>query len=147
MKPILVLACLIAAPACFAASPAQPSSGAGFSGPDYSGMYACTGDDAHEGKYTGKVTLALVKAQSSGQYAAYDFKLEVEGYGAYPGHGAAKGNEMAIYFANTDPATKDFGTGIATFSKNRNGKWTFKKFYYEPQFKGGNHGTEECVQR
>lgn len=58
---------------------------------------------------------------------------------------------MGIHFANTDPATRDFGTGtgtgIASFSRNKSGKWTFSKYYYEPEFKGGNHGTERCVQR
>jgi hypothetical protein len=54
---------------------------------------------------------------------------------------------MAIHFALTDPATRDFGTGIASFRKGRNGRWTFRKYYYEPEFKGGNHGTEACVQR
>lgn len=69
------------------------------------------------------------------------------GYGSYPGHAAAKGSEMAIYFALTDASTKDFGTGIASFKKTNGGKWSFKKYYYESEFKGGNHGIEECLQR
>lgn len=48
---------------------------------------------------------------------------------------------------NTDPAPKDYGTGIASFAKNKNGKWTFTKYCYEPEFKGGNFGTETCFQR
>ena len=40
-----------------------------------------------------------------------------------------------------------FGTGIANFSKNKAGKWSFKKFYYEPEFKGGNFGIETCAAR
>jgi hypothetical protein len=115
--------------------------------PDYSGTYACKGHDASEGEYSGTVTLKLNRRHSADGYAAYDFKLEVPGFGAYPGHAAAKGEHMAIYFANTDPKTRDFGTGIAAFSKNKDGKWRFNKFYYEPEFKDGNHGTEECVQR
>lgn len=118
-----------------------------FTGTDYSGRYDCVGDDSHEGKYIGTVTLALVKSQSTGPYGAYTFKLEVPDYGAYPGHGAAKGREMAIHFANTDPATKDYGTGIASFTRHKTGKWTFRKYYYEPEFKGGNFGTEICTQR
>lgn len=117
-----------------------------FSGPDLSGTYSCQGDDAHEGKYTGKVTLQLIPEQSVGRNGAYSFKLEVPGYGAYPGHAATQGTTAAIYFANTDPVTKDFGTGVATFKKNGKGKWTFKKFYYEPEFKGGNYGFEICTQ-
>ena len=86
-------------------------------------------------------------AQSTGRFGAYDFKLEVPGYGTYPGQAAAEGNKMGIHFALTDQTTKDFGTGIATFIKNKHGKWSFTKFYYEPEFKGGNYGTEACVQR
>lgn len=115
--------------------------------PDYSGIYDCKGQDSHEGPYEGTVTLQRVAQQSEGPYSAYRFELEVPGYGRYPGHAAAQGAHMGIYFALTDPAPKDFGTGIATFSQRANGKWVFSKFYYEPEFKGGNHGTEVCVQR
>jgi len=118
-----------------------------FSGPDLSGVYACEGDDAHEGKYSATVTLTLIPEQSVGNHGAYAFKMEVPGYGAYPGHAAAEGTKAAIYFANTDPATKDFGTGIASFKKNSKGKWSFKKYYYEPEFKGGNYGFEVCTQQ
>jgi len=118
-----------------------------FAGPDLSGAYSCQGDDAREGKYTATATLQLVPEQSSGNNGAYLFKLEVPGYGTYPGHAATQGTTAAIYFANTDPGPKDFGTGIATFKKNGKGKWTFQKFYFEPEFKGGNHGFESCVQK
>lgn len=118
-----------------------------FKGENFSGVYECTGLDSHEGAYTGTVTLELVSSQSMGSYGAYTFKLDVPGYGSYPGHAAANGTQMAIFFALTDQATKDYGTGIATFSKNKKGKWTFHKYYYEPEFKPGNYGEEDCVQR
>lgn len=118
-----------------------------FKGPDFSGQYDCTGHDDHEGDYTGTVTLELVASQSFGEYGAYRFKLDVPGYGSYPGQAAAQGTSMAIHFALTDPSTKDYGTGIASFKKNKAGKWTFNKYYYEPEFKGGNFGTEACTQR
>jgi hypothetical protein len=54
---------------------------------------------------------------------------------------------MAIHFANTDPSTLDYGTGIARFTKGKGGKWSFSKFYYEPAYKGGNHGLETCTQQ
>lgn len=114
---------------------------------DFSGIYDCKGNDRHEGPYTGVVTLALVSNQSTPTHGAYSFKLDVPGYGAYPGHAASQGRAMAIYFANTDPSTKDFGTGIASFSKKKNGKWSFSKYYYEPEYKNGNFGTEICTQR
>jgi hypothetical protein len=130
---------MLAAASCAHAKPA-------FNGPDFSGVYACEGDDAHEGKYTASATLQLVPGQREGKNGAYMFKLEVPGYGAYPGHAATQGTMAAIYFANTNPVTRDFGTGIASFAKNGKGKWTFRKYYFEPEFKGGNHGFELCTQ-
>jgi hypothetical protein len=114
---------------------------------DLSGVYDCTGDDAHEGKYTGTVTMQLIPVHTKGAYASYDFKLEVPGYGTYLGHAAANGNMVAMHFALTDPKTKDFGTGIAQFQYNKQGKLGFHKFYYEPEFKGGNTGLEDCVRK
>jgi hypothetical protein len=118
-----------------------------FMGPDLSGTYDCTGNDDHEGKYTGTVTLELVPGQSFGEYGAYSFKLEVPGYGVYPGQAATHGKQMAIHFARTDQSSKDYGTGIASFAKDKGGKWSFHKYYYEPEFKGGNFGIEDCVRR
>lgn len=140
MKTSLLLLSLLALPLFATAKPA-------FTGPDLSGTYDCKGLDNKEGPYTGRVTLELVTAQSTGKYGAYTFKLDVPRYGTYPGQAAANGTQMAIHFALTDQSTRDYGTGIASFAKNTRGKWTFKKFYYEPEFKGGNHGTETCVRR
>lgn len=118
-----------------------------FTGEDLSGVYNCTGDDSHEGKYTGTVTMELVPSQSLNNYAAYKFKLEVPNYGTYSGQAAAHGTNVAMHFALADQSTKDYGTGIANFKKNKAGKWSFSKYYYEPEFKGGNYGTEECTLR
>ena len=118
-----------------------------FTGPDFTGVYACTGRDAHEGDYKGKVTLKLKKEHSQAQYGSYDFLLEVPGFGKYPGHMAANGLSAAMYFALEDQSTQDFGTGISQFSKNAKGQWQFHKFYFEPQFKGGNSGFEDCVKQ
>jgi hypothetical protein len=133
---------LITAAACATAGTKAP-----YKGPDFSGVYECKGEDSHEGPYTATVTLKLVPEQSVSNYGAYSFKLEVPGYGTYPGHAAADGNTVAIHFALTDPAPKDYGTGLARFSKTKAGKWQFSKYYYEPEFKGGNYGTESCVQK
>lgn len=131
----------------FAASCVYAGNRTAFTGPDFSGVYECKGDDSHEGPYTGTVTLQLVREQSSGKYGAYAFKLEVPGYGTYPGQAAANGNMLAIHFALTDQSTKDYGTGIAQFTRAKSGKWMFNKYYYEPEFKGGNYGTESCLQK
>lgn len=131
-------------------APAASRPRAAFTGPDFSGVYDCKGEDDHEGPYTGTVTLERVASQSIGGHGAYRFLLDVPGYGRYPGHAAAHGMQMAIHFALTDPGTKDYGTGIATFRKVKaagGGKWSFRKYYYEPEFKGGNCGFEDCVQR
>lgn len=119
--------------------PAQPYT-------DFSGVYTCTGDDAYEGKYSGTVTMKLKPEHSKGPYASYDFKLEVPGYGTYLGHAAANGNVAAMHFALTDQTTKDYGTGIAQFKMDKQGKLHFHKFYFEPEFKGGNTGLEDCVR-
>lgn len=145
MKKFCIFLCMLSATSIYTApsAVAKPA----FSGSDFSGVYDCKGDDSHEGKYSGTVTLQLVPSQSLNQYGAYKFKLEVPEYGVYLGQAAASGAQMAMHFALTDQSTKDYGTGIASFKKNKAGKWSFSKFYYEPDFKGGNYGTEECAQR
>jgi len=139
MKLLVILTTLLSSHAAFAA-PA-------FTGQDYSGVYDCTGNDSHEGLYKGTVTMALERKQSTGNYGAYQFKLEVPGFGTYLGQAAAEGDKVAMHFALTDPKTRDYGTGIATMKKDKNGRWGFHKYYYEPEFKGGNYGTEDCVLR
>lgn len=139
MKTLIMLVTLLGVHAAFAAPV--------FTGQDYSGVYDCTGNDSHEGPYKGTVTMALDRKQSAGNYGAYQFKLEVPGFGTYLGQAAAEGDKVAMHFALTDPKTKDYGTGIATMKKDKSGRWSFHKYYYEPEFKGGNYGTEDCVLR
>jgi hypothetical protein len=139
LKISALLVILLAAGAASAQSP--------YTGPDFSGVYDCKGNDGHDGPYTGKATLALVRPQSTGEYAAYRFEVTVPEFGAYPGEAAAHGMEMAVHFANTDPKTKDFGIAIARFAIGTGGKWTFHNYYYEPEYKGGNYGIEDCTQR
>jgi hypothetical protein len=54
---------------------------------------------------------------------------------------------LRIHFALTDQSTRDYGTAIASFAKNKAGKWSFNKYYFEPELKGGNFGAERCVQQ
>lgn len=143
MKNTLKLCVLTA---LLAAAPLLVSA-AKFEGPNYSGVYDCKGVDQHEGPYTGTATLSLNATQSRGPYGAYDFKLEVPGYGIYPGQAVSQGKQLALHFALTDPAPKDYGTGIATVFRDKQGRISFRKFYYEPEFKGGNNGMETCVMR
>lgn len=138
-KTALVVAVLMLPSAAFPAAPAHVT--------DYSGVYDCTGMDHHEGAYTGVVTMQKIAAQSNGPYAAYSFKLEVPGYGAYFGQAVSMNKAIAVHFALTDQKTKDYGTGLATVDTDEKGKIRFQKYYYEPEYKGGNYGTEECVRR
>lgn len=118
-----------------------------FGGPDYSGVYDCTGNDAHEGAYTGIVTLQLDTAQSTGEYGAYKFSLQVPDFGTYQGMAVTQGEKLAIYFSLPEQANGDYGVGIATIQRGVDGKVSFRKFYYEPAYKGGNTGSEDCVLR
>ncbi len=104
---------------------------------DFSGVYTCTGDDAHEGKYSGTVTMKLKPEHSKGPYASYDFKLEVPGYGTYLGHAAANGNVAAMHFALTDQTTKDYGTGIAQFKWTSRASCIFINFILSRNLKAG----------
>lgn len=113
---------------------------------DFSGRYECKGQDKAEGPYDGVVELEKVAAQSTSDYTAYRFKLIVPGFGEYPGHASGKGADMAIYFANTDQKDKDYGTGLARFEQSSKGVLKFTKFYYQPEYKGGNNGTEVCTR-
>lgn len=139
MKHRFTFAALLLAGACSAGA-ATPAS------PDYSGVYDCKGVDKSEGPYTATVNLDAVPAQSENGWRSYNFKMDVPGYGIYRGQAVSRGNQLAIHFALDDPGPKDFGTGLATVS-TRGGRTTYTKFYYEPEFKGGNHGTETCVRR
>lgn len=114
---------------------------------DYSGIYDCKGKDAHDGAYTAEVTLTKAPEHSVGNNTAYHFEMKVPGFGTYPGEAVAQGHYAAIHFANTDPKTGDAGTGLARFHKVHGNRWAFTKFYYEPGYQGGNHGTEDCVQK
>ncbi len=118
-----------------------------FTGTDFSGTYDCTGKDRHDGAFKGNIKLDLIRAQSNGEYGSYNLVFEAEGFGGYTGYAAAKGTQMALHFANNDLATKDYGNSIVTFSKTKSGKWRFESFYYEPEYYGGNYGSETCIMR
>lgn len=114
--------------------------------PDWSGTYDCQGRDASEGPYRATVTLTRVAAHSKADRVAYDFRMEVPNFGTYLGHAVSHGVQLAIHFGLANPASKDFGTGLATVQV-RHGRTSFEKFYYEPAYKGGNHGTDHCIRR
>lgn len=116
------------------------------SGADLSGTYDCTGQDAHDGAFKAKVTLTRDPKHDKGVFAGYRYRMDVEGFGGYPGSAAADGDRLAITFANEDAAKKDYGTAIARVTR-ANGGVTIEKYYYQPEYHGGNHGMETCVRR
>lgn len=143
MKRCTALALFAAAivfPVHAADTPAQSN------GADLSGIYDCTGVDAHDGAFKATVTLTRDPKHSKGNLAGYRYRMDVEGFGAYPGSAAADGDRLAITFANEDVAKKDYGTAIARVTRAKGGV-TIEKYYYQPEYHGGNHGTETCVRR
>ena len=117
-----------------------------FKGLDLSGEYTCTGDDQKDGKFEATMTLALDKAHSNETFAGYKFQLKAHDGTLYSGSATGDSANLAITFNNHDVSKKDFGTGIGKAVKNKSGKVQIEKFYYEPEYKGGDHGTETCVR-
>lgn len=118
-----------------------------FTGTDFSGIYDCTGNDEHDGKYQSAVTLKIVPSKSFDKYGAYTLSSEVPGLGTYEGYAAIQGTHMSMYFGLKEPKSQDYGTGIASFSKAKNGKWSFHLYYFEPTYNKGNYGLEDCLHR
>lgn len=135
----------ITAAAVALSAQAKPS----FTGQDFSGIYDCKGRDEHDGEFKGAVTLKLVPERSLGDYGAYTLSSDVPGLGTYAGYAAVQGTHLSMYFGLTQPDSKDFGTGIASFTKGKGkaGKWSFHLYYFEPEYNGGNYGLEDCVRR
>lgn len=113
---------------------------------DLSGQYDCVGQDLHEGEFKGSVTIQIQPDYSNQQYQSYSFELSVPDFGVYRGFAAGEGMDVGIYFALEAKANEDYGVATAKFFINKDGNMAFKKFYYEPNYKGGNTGTEECVR-
>ena len=113
---------------------------------DFTGTYQCEGNDGSEGTYQGEVVMKKIPEFSKDNYASYDFVLKVPGFGDYHGFASANGLDVAIYFALDDRKNEDYGVGIAKFKQSENQAWSFHKFYFEPGYKGGNTGFEDCIQ-
>lgn len=118
------------------------------------GEWICSGYDSHDGGYKDAIlTLTLDEKNSdfAHNFGAYHFKLS-EPEALYLGEAAASGNMIAIYFANqAKESTTDHGVGIATVTHDLNEKGEAKtvlhKFYYEPYYENGGHGSETCIKQ
>lgn len=115
-----------------------------FSGVDISGTYACVGNDAHDGDFKTTMTVRLDGRYSAGRHGS--FKVDIKGDpDTYTGSIVTDGHQLAMDFANADPAKKDFGVALATLTVASNGKFRIEKFYYEPQYMGASNGFERCL--
>lgn len=136
----LIIAAIM--PLCAAAA-TPPAATAPFTGTDYSGVYTCRGEDHHDGKYKGTLTLKMDRMQSTGPYGAYSLTLKVPDYGTYTGEAVSLNKTLALRFA-LSKSSDDHGLGIATVKTDHRGVVSFRKYYYEPDYKKGNWGMEEC---
>ncbi len=116
-----------------------------FTGKNYSGVYSCKGVNEQVGNYELTVTLKLNRVSSYGNFGAYSYLVETSNSTIYNGQVAADGNRLAISFHFTDGRNVEHSTGIAVIKKNLEGRWSFRKLYYEPDDNGGNYGSEYCV--
>jgi hypothetical protein len=138
MKKILLMFVAFFATSSLHAEPA-------FSGVNYSGLYQCKGTNDQIGDYTVKVKLRLNRISSYGKFGAYYYEVETENGTTYHGQAAAEGTRMAISFNLSEKRSAEHSTGLASFKKNAQGRWTFQKLYYESDDSGGIYGKEQCV--
>lgn len=121
-----------------------PHKTAPFTGTDIGGVYACTGVDAHDGKFAYAMTVTLDRPYSSGQFGSYKAKMTGE-HDGYTGAIVSNGQQLALTFANNDAAKKDDGVALATVTRLPHAKFRIEKFYYEAQYSGGSNGFETCT--
>jgi hypothetical protein len=138
MKKLALMMALLAFTGMAQAKPA-------FTGQNYSGVYSCRGVNEQVGDYELSVTLKLNRVSSYGSFGAYSYEVETSNSTIYTGQAAADGNRLAISFQFTDGHTIEQSTGVALMKKNPDGRWSFRKLYYEPDDNGGNYGSEYCV--
>ena len=129
---------------CAHAAHAADSPPVPFTGLDISGVYACTGTDAHDGKFAYVMTVTLDRRYSHGNFGAFKAQMAGE-HERYTGSIVSNGEQMALDFANGDASKKDFGVALGTISRLPNGQYKLAKFYYEAQYLGGSNGFEACT--
>lgn len=118
-----------------------------FSGPNFSGVYSCKGQNSKVGEYEVVATLKLNKISSHGGYGVYDFNTETENALVYKGQAIANGYKLAMTFNLSDSRNAEYSTGLADVQKISNTRWAYKNHYYEPSENGGDYGSEYCVMQ
>lgn len=117
-----------------------------FNGTDLSGVYACVGNDIHDGDGASTLTLTLDSKYSSGKSGAFKATV-VAGPVTYSGSVVSNGKQLAMDFANSDLSKKDYGVALGTVKNVGKGKFRIQKFYYEPEYSGGSNGFELCTSK
>lgn len=113
---------------------------------DFSGVYECTGMDAKNGPFRGRLELSLNNEHSRREFGAYDIIFDGGDAGKYSGMAVSSAKTMSMYFSHEDKSTRDNGVGIFTMSEMTKGKRKMDKFYYQSEYAGGNTGVEECSE-
>jgi len=128
-----------------AAAHARPA----FTGKNYGGVYSCSGSNELIGDYDVTVTLKLNRISSHGRYGTYDYETETTNSNTYAGQAIADGNRLAISFRfnGKNINGRFFCIDTATTEKDKHGRWSFRKDYYEPDDNGGNYGHEYCTYK
>ncbi|MCB5184259.1 hypothetical protein LG201_03475 [Methylobacillus gramineus] len=141
MKKIVIVTAMLAFSGIAQAKPA-------FTGPNYTGLYECKGENSSIGAYEVDVALRLNRVSSHGKFGAYYYETETVNSTLYHGQAVAVGNHLAISFNIRDKKNNvDHSTGLATIKKISKDRWSFRKEYFEPDDSGGNYGTEDCVMK
>lgn len=112
---------------------------------NYSGTYACKGNNNKVGDYTFTVTLKLNRRVSHDDIYVYDVTGETENASSYFGSALAMENKMALNLKVSDNKDSIAGAGLATFKQIPDKGWMFSTKYYEPDKNGGVSGGDECT--
>lgn len=127
------------------AGAAQAAGKPAFTGQNYSGVYDCNGSNDKVGDYEVTVSLKINRVSSYAKFGAYTYEVTTVNSTTYIGQAIANGNMLALSFPLKSGLNADHSIGIAKIVKNKQGHWSFRKYYYEEDNSGGNYGSEYCV--
>jgi len=142
-KKLLLLTLLFTSPFVYAAPPSGDKTPN--NDKNYSGVYACKGNNNKVGDYTFTVTLKLNRRVSHDDIYVYDVTGETENATSYFGSALAMDNKMALNLKVSDNKESLAGAGLATFKQIPDKGWMFSTKYYEPDKNGGVSGGDECT--
>jgi hypothetical protein len=137
LKKILLISLIFSCPVSFANTTSSEK--------NYSGAYACKGNNSKVGDYVFTLTLKLNKTHSHDEVDVYDVTGQTENATNYFGRALAVGNKMSLAFRISDYKENTFGVGLAVFKYHQEKSWTFTTQYYEPAEDSGISGTEVCT--